>query len=282
MASPSKVCEQCGRLNAADEQICNRCGARFPGKVSGQIGHLGRALLGRDAPMVRFFLGLCVIVFAVTALGGDQVRLLGSPLASQSLRWGALHPILVWQEPWRLLSAVFVHLGILHLLMNMSALVSLGAGLERAFGSTRFVITFVGTGVFGFVVSTAWGLLGLGVLAQTAGASGGLFGLVGFEIGYLYRSGDSRWKQALMRSVIAMVLISLLFSANNAAHVGGGVAGMVLGYLSFKEHLWRRFASTWRVVAIAMVVASVVSIGLCYQSPAWRTVREIERQRSID
>lgn len=279
----SKVCEQCGRLNAADEQSCNRCGGRFPGKVESRVGDLARTVLGRDAPMVRFFVALCVVVFALTAFGGDEIRVLDSPLAYQSLRWGALHPMLVWNEPWRLVSAVFVHLGLLHLLMNMSALVSLGAGLERAFGSARLVITFVGTGIVGFVVSTAWGVFGFGPLAMTAGASGGLFGLVGFEVGYLYRSGDPRWKQALIRAVIGMVLIGLLMSVNNAAHAGGTLSGMVLGYLSYRERTWRKLELVWRALAAALVVLSIASIGLSYQSDTWRAVREAQRQNgSID
>ncbi len=231
--------------------------------------------------MVRFYLGLCVVVFILTAMGGGEFRLFSSPLMSQSLRWGALHPMLVGQEPWRLLSAVFVHLGLLHVLMNMSALVSLGAGIERAFGSTRFVITFVGTGIFGFVVSTAWTLWGPGVLAQTAGASGGLFGLACFEVGLLYRARDPRWKQALMRMVIAAVLIGFLFSANNAAHAGGGIAGMVVGYLSYRERAWRRFDGVWRAVAVVMVVASLASIALSYFSDTWRVVRAVEIQRGL-
>lgn len=226
--------------------------------------------------MVRFFIGLCVLVYTMTAFGGGQVRLLSSPLPSQSLRWGALDPLLVWQEPWRLVSAVYVHLGLLHLFMNMSALVSLGAGLERAFGSTRFVITFVGTAIFGFVVSTGWELWGLGPLARTAGASGGLFGLVGFEVGYLYRARDPRWKQALGRAVIGAVLIALLMPANNAAHVGGAVGGLVMGYASFREALWRRFSQAWRLLAVLLTLGSLSSLVLANMSLVWKVQRAVE------
>jgi rhomboid protease GluP len=278
VSPPSKVCEHCGRLNAADEVNCTRCGTRFPSKVEGKLAHLGRSILGTDTPMVRFYLVLCVAVYLLMMFGGDKVSFFGGPIGSQMLRWGALHPVLALQEPWRILSAVFVHLSILHILMNMSALVSLGAGLERAFGSTRFVITFVGTGIFGFLVSTAWALFGPGAMALTAGASGGLFGLFCFEVGFLYRAGDERWKQALMRVVIAGVIIGLLMSANNAAHAGGGVGGIVMGYLSYRERMWRRFERFWRVLAGVLVVASVASIALCHVSDVWRVEREFERQ----
>src|SRR5690606_29690290 len=156
--------------------------------------------------------------------------ILAPPLMSEAFRWGALHPALVADEPWRLLSAMFVHFGILHLGMNMSALLALGRGLEQALGSTRFVIVFVATGLMGFVASTAWSISGPGAMVTTAGASGGLFGLVGFEVGYLYRSRDPRWKSALTRALVIGVLIGFFFPVNNAAHGAGAVLGGALGY----------------------------------------------------
>jgi rhomboid protease GluP len=273
----SKVCEQCGRLNAGSEQKCNRCGARFPGQLEGRALGIGRALLGRDAPMVRFFIALCVIVFGLMVVGsGFEVS--GPSLLSQSLRWGALHPLLVWSEPWRLVSAVFVHLGVLHLLMNMGALASWGAALERTLGSPRFVITFVGTGIVGFVVSVAWSLFGYGAFALTAGASGGLFGLMSFDVGYLYKAGDPGWKQALIRAVVFTVLMGLIASVNNAAHIGGGVAGAVFGYFSYNERVWREFGRFWKLVAATLVVLSLVSIGLGPQSATWRAHQAAQRQ----
>src|SRR5690606_7603647 len=228
----------------------------------------------KETPMVRFFVALCVIIFALTSLTGPGFDIFGPVLQTQYLRWGALHPILVWSEPWRLLSAVFVHFGVLHLLMNMGALVSWGSALERTFGSARFVITFVGTGIFGFVVSVAWSLLGSGVLALTAGASGGLFGLMCFEVGYLLRARDPAWKQALIRAVVFIVIIGLLASVNNAAHIGGGVAGAGFGYLSYRERMWRKFDRFWKALAAALVILSLVSIGLSHQSPIWRAQRQ--------
>lgn len=246
------------------------------------MGHVMRAVWGRDTPMVRLFLVLCVVVFALTSFTGDGFAFL-RVLQNQSLRWGALHPVLIWIEPWRLLSAVFVHLGALHLLMNMGALVSLGAPLERTFGSARFVITFVGTGIIGFIVSVAWSIFGFGAFALTAGASGGLFGLMCFEVGYLYRAGDPAWKQGLIRAVVFTVLIGLLASVNNAAHIGGGVAGAVFGYFSYRERVWRAFDRFWKLLAAVLVVLSLVSIVLSYRSPIWRAQREAQRQNgSID
>jgi rhomboid protease GluP len=238
--------------------------------------------------MVRFFIALCVILFVLTSFDGSRLDFFGGVTGGQSLRWGALHPVLVWSEPWRLLSAVFVHLGFLHLLMNMGALASWGGAIERTQGSARFVITFVGTGIIGFVASVVWSIFGFGALALTAGASGGLFGLMCFEVGYLYKAHDPAWKQAMIRSVVFTVLMAILasmggFSVNNAAHIGGGVAGAIVGYFSYHERMWRDFGRFWSALAGLLVLLSLVSIGLSHQSPSSRAIRDAQRQNgSID
>jgi rhomboid protease GluP len=231
--------------------------------------------------MVLLFVGMCTVVFLCNTFAGGQLWLFETPPTSELLRWGLLHPALVRSEPWRLMSAVFVHLGFLHMLMNMSALISLGVGIERSLGSVRLALVFLSTGVLGFVASTAWGFWGLGALAPTAGASGGLFGLVGFQVGYLYRAKDPLWKQALMRAVIGAAILGFLMPVNNAAHAGGGVVGMVWGYLSYKETMWRRYAWFWRALATSLVGLAVLSIGLCHVSDVWRVTRTMEVHRGV-
>lgn len=228
--------------------------------------------------MVGFFLALCVIVFGFTSYNGSGFTFFGAALQGPCLRWGALHPILVWNEPWRLLSAVFVHFGLMHLLMNMGALIAWGAPLERTLGSARFVITFVSTGVVGFVVSVAWSILGFGGMGLTAGASGGLFGLMSFEVGYLYKARNPAWKQALIRALLFTVFLGLMASINTAAHVGGGVAGALVGYVSYRERIWREYDRLWRGVAAILVLLSLASIALSHLSPTARAHRQARHQ----
>lgn len=281
VSPPSKVCERCGRLNSLSESVCTRCGQRFPSPAFAALSRAVESVLGREAPMVRFYLGVCGIVYVFTAFAAGGFRILQPPLMSEAFRWGALHPALVIEEPWRLLSAMFVHFGILHLGMNMSALVALGRGLEQALGSTRFVLTFVGTGIAGFVASAAWSVLGPGAMVTTAGASGGLFGLVGFEIGYAYRGRDPRWKSALTRALVIGVLLGVFFPVNNAAHAVGGLLGAAMGYWSFKEGIWRKYAAFWSALAAIFVVASLLSIVLCHTSDVWRGLRASEIQQGL-
>jgi rhomboid protease GluP len=280
VSSPSKVCAQCGRLCAKEDVRCSRCGERFPGKLGAFFSQLGPEFT-QGAPMVTLYVAICSVVFVCISFAGGKLWLFSNPPTSELLRWGLLHPLLVWSEPWRLMSAVFVHLGVLHMLMNMSALVSLGVGIERSLGSVRFALVFLSTGVLGFVASTAWGYWGLGALAPTAGASGGLFGLVGFEVGYLYRARDPRWKQALTRAVIGAAILGFLMPVNNAAHAGGGLVGMLWGYWSYKETMWRRYAWFWRALAGGLVGLSLLSIVLCHVSDVWRGTRAAEMSRGM-
>jgi rhomboid protease GluP len=96
----------------------------------------------------------------------------------------------------------------------------------------------------------------------TAGASGGLFGLVGTLIGYLYARRDPIWKKFLVRIAILAAIFAIALPVNNAAHVGGFAAGLPMGYLAYKEtRPWKR-AAVMRLLAGVLVVLSLLSVGL--------------------
>jgi membrane associated rhomboid family serine protease len=181
---------------------------------------------------------------------------------------------------------MFFHFGALHIILNMLALWDFGRALEQRVGSTRLVITFVLTGVVGFIVSDYWYALRLaGQLAPTAGASGGLFGLVGSLIGYLFARRDPAWKTFLLHVTVFTVVVAILpLPINNAAHIGGFVTGAPLGYAFFKEHRPWRHTPVLIPIAALFVLASVASIVLSQRSPEWRLEhqREIERETVLD
>ena len=117
--------------------------------------------------MTRLFVGSCFVVFFWSALdagilnvfareGGIESLLLGGPTQWEKVRWGALSVRLVSTEPWRLLSATYVHFGLLHVGFNMLAIVSLGKALEPQLGPARYVVTLIGTAVIGFIASHLW------------------------------------------------------------------------------------------------------------------------------
>jgi membrane associated rhomboid family serine protease len=234
--------------------------------------------------MTRLFVGGCILVFVWSALdagllnlfdreGGIEALLLGGRTSWEKLRWGALATQLVSTEPWRLLSATFVHFGLLHVGFNMLAIISLGRALEPQLGPARYIVTLLGTALFGFVTSHVWHTQVSPFHGLTAGASGGVLGLAGALIGYLYARGNPAWKQIGAQVVLYAVLFAVMLPVNNAAHAGGLLSGLPLGYLFCKERRRHRHAWAFRWLAGAFIAASVASIVLSHTSDVWRAER---------
>lgn len=281
MASGSSICPHCGGLNSIDEKTCFRCGQRLPGPVGRAAGDLLTSLLGRDFPLTKLFVILCVLVFIPIALKSSPLPMLGGARTSEVMRWGAWESGFVRHEPFRYLSAVFVHLGVLHILFNMMALTDFGRLLEQRLGWGRFAVLFVTTGILGFVISDYWHEF-TGVLVRTAGASGSLFGLVGALIGHMYAARDPAWKQFLMRVIVYAAIFAFAMPVNNSAHVGGFVVGFPLGYAFYKERSPHKRNKLFNAIGVVLVLASFVSIGLSLRSPRWREVKRQELLMGID
>lgn len=291
MAHSSRVCPKCGGLNGAEERVCYRCGQRLPGPLASGLLDTFYSALGREAPLTRLFLGMCAIEFVLMAVTGKSASLLGGVRISEGLRWGAMPsdvtsallglPPVSHAEPWRYLSATFVHFGLLHIVFNGMALWDLGRVVEQRLGSGRFAVIFLGTSIAGFVVSDFW-YAPRQEPAFTGGASAGLFGLVGVLVGYLYAARDPAWKQFLTRVVIYAVIFAIAWPVNNAAHIGGALTGLPLGYLFYKEKRpWKR-ALWFNALAGILVLASFASVALSLRSPYWQRAKQAEIQAGIE
>lgn len=253
-----------------------------------------RAMGGAEFPATRTILALVLIVFALCVLV-DRRLPLGIPItdllppsfrASTLVRFGALGDLgvpvaggvatmaLGAHEPYRLLAAVFVHMGLLHVGMNMLVFVGMGRQLEAHLGSARFAVLFLGSGILGFVASEYW----YEDSPLTAGASGGVFGQIGALVGILYARRHPDWKRELARQVIYAALLALAFPVNNAAHLGGLVAGAGFGFLFEKERRATLSTALLGGLAVLLLCGSVVSVVLSSRSEAGPIVREIERR----
>ncbi len=279
MSRGSKICPECGALNSLDQQTCVRCQTPFPGPLGATLRTLVERVLGRELPMTKLFVGMCGLVFAFLTLDTHQLSIMGSDVYWSALRWGALAPLLGLSEPWRMLSATYVHFGILHIVFNMMATIDLGKLLERLIGSSRFMVALLSSALVGFVVSEVWSLNFGPLRSITGGASGGIFGLGGVLIGYLYARRDPAWKQIGIRIAVYAALFAVVFPVNNAAHIGGFVAGAPLGYIFYKEaRPWRRHA-LFRTLAGILIVGSIVSVVLSERSPVWEAQRAVDLRR---
>ncbi len=173
---------------------------------------------------IIWFLAMCVTSF--DALWSPKTKLL--------LEWGAnLAPLTLTDEPWRILSACFVHIGLTHLILNMAVLWLMGKICERLFGHVRFLVIYLLSGASGFLLSM---LINPAVTA--AGASGAILGLMGAQLSFVYTHrheiGEEYFKRTLKGLIvylIASTIFGLTNNADHAGHFGGVLAGCLFGFL---------------------------------------------------
>lgn len=185
----------------------------------------------RRAPVT---LGLLVInsaVFVIMLLAGAG---LWHTSNSVQLAWGAnFGPATQDGQWWRLLSAMFLHFGVVHLALNMWALWDVGRLVERLYGRPRFLLLYLASGAIGNLLS----LVVQGNQAVSGGASGAIFSLYGALLVFLWRErrhverGEFRWffAAASAFSLFALVMGQVVPGIDNAAHIGGLLAGALLG-----------------------------------------------------
>ncbi|WP_438028735.1 rhomboid family intramembrane serine protease [Sorangium sp. So ce233] len=277
-------CARCGALNGRDFDRCIRCGAPLLAPAVHAAPARGR-LDGRSLLATKILAGLTAFVFVgqMVAAHGRGLGLLSAWDASNYLRFGALLILPGASfEPFRLLSAVFVHMGVLHFAMNMMTLGMLARAAEPAVGSARFAITYVITGLFGFAASAAWNILVQPEVVCTAGASGAVFGVMGLLLGWLVRRRDPRWKDLALQAVFYIVLFGFVVNAsntgiriNNAAHIGGLISGALLGAI-YAVPGRRRYEGVVNAGALAGVLACVAALALAQRSPVWRAAESLE------
>jgi membrane associated rhomboid family serine protease len=174
-------------------------------------------------------------------------------------------PILARHEPWRWLTSMFDHLGLMHLAMNMICLWMLGVFLEPALGRWRFTALYLLSGLGGGTAILAWtamGGLSLDWFGLSAGASGAVFGLFGATVWVMRRLGGN------LRGILVVLGINLVFTVANTAtvawqaHIGGLLVGLALGavYAYAPRARARLFSLLGTAGAVVVVVGVYLAI----------------------
>ena len=172
-----------------------------------------------------------IAVFILMVISGAGFL---QPENASLIAWGANYtPLTLGGEWWRLIPNTFVHIGILHLLFNMYAFMFIGMLLEPLLGKLRFVVAYLLTGVLASLTSLWWHDITI-----SAGASGAIFGMYGVFLAMLTTNFiEKSRRKPLLTSIGIFVVYNLAYGAkgniDNAAHIGGLISGIVIGYLYF-------------------------------------------------
>jgi len=261
------MCQVCRGLIEASARSCPLCGresvpaARISSDSLTNSGNFFSLII------LTINIVLFVLMSIVEVRNGGSGEAFIKSASNEVLRdFGGLVPSLVHSgQWWRLVTFNFLHIGLMHLMFNSSALFSIGPQVEGIFGSQKFVFAYVGTGTASAFASYLF------LPNDSAGASGAIFGLIGLMAVYGYRLGGS-FGRAVMKQMLIWAGIGIMFGffigANNVAHIGGLVAGAALGFvLEPDAPTAAKSASLWNLAAIgciALVAVSFVMAGRSY------------------
>jgi rhomboid protease GluP len=232
ISAPMRMCPACRTLMPRAERRCPACGASMRGVAGGGVARIA-GLLFPGAPSVTVLIvgaNVAISLFILVRWGGGGGGLFalfsppGEALYLLGAKWA---PAIVSGEVWRLVTANYLHGGLLHLFFNSYALLTLGPLVEEAFGWRKFFCLYTLSGVVGFATSCLWHPAVLSI-----GASGAIYGLLGFAVVYgRFRAGPSGRALAshLTQWLAYGLLMFLIPGIDSAAHVGGLAVGCLLG-----------------------------------------------------
>ena len=267
------MCPNCRAFITTSDRVCPYCNERV-GPKAAELRNPG-AILGGLIPHARFITTLLLVVNAgmyllTSAFPG------GASNPEVLFYLGAKEGAAIWQDHqwWRLITAGFLHGGLLHIMMNGWVLMDLGAQVEMVYGPARMIVLYVVTTAAGFLLSAIWSPV------LSIGASAALFGFIGAMIalgvanpssaGRMIKDLYTRWAiYGLAYGFIPVVLgwfgIRLGFGLDNAAHIGGLASGFCIGYIAgIPAHSSYAREQLWRIAAGFAILLTLVSFVLVY------------------
>jgi rhomboid protease GluP len=259
--SGSMVCPNCGKLIGVGEERCPFCGAWRPG-LFGFTPSIQR-FFGNRLDVIAFITAACVVLYALSLLL-QRPRIFGGGLEFLSPGNVALWRLgmtggVAWQEGWwwTLLTANYLHGGLLHIVFNVMWIRQLGTAVVDVYGPARAFTLFSIAGAAGFLLSNVAGA------PPTVGASASIFGLLAALIVYGRRVGSSMLTAQMWQWAIVMFALGFLMShVNNWAHAGGFAGGWVVAEAMGLSH--SREGRGVQLLALALLFATVAGFVLSF------------------
>jgi membrane associated rhomboid family serine protease len=210
-----------------------------------------RTFGGFAAPATVGLVAVNVLVYLVTVYQGEGIGLPGGKVFMDGALIGTA--IDAQGEWYRLVTAMFLHGSLLHLVFNMLALYWLGTVVEQALGTWRFLLLYFVSGIAG----SAGALALSSPSAVTVGASGAIYGIMGALLVLEYRATGSFAGQALGLIVVNLALTFAIPNISVGGHLGG-LAGGILGTFALAHFRYARPRSLGPALVVLIALASVV------------------------
>lgn len=269
------LCPSCRKLISSDEPRCPFCGQARPG-LWGLTTLFRRLGLRVDFPHIitlvcvaLFVTSLLLDLSAVFQVNGLMSLLSPSMKSSYLLGMTGYHWAFVEGRWWTLITAIYLHGGLLHIFFNVMWIRQLGPLVEELYGPFRLFVIFTVAGVVGFLFSTLIGAHYIGNFPRSSlGASGSIFGLLAAAIVYGRKVGSTLFtRQFLQWAVLLFVFGFIMSGVDNWAHAGGFVGGYAVSYLFSRSPGSREGLGTY-VAAGVCVVVTIAAFVLQFLSAA--------------
>lgn len=201
-----------------------------------------------------------------------QYALALSTDARMLISFGAKYnPLIIQGQVWRLITPVFLHVGLVHLLFNSYAIYVIAPQIERFFGTVRFLCIYLFSGAFGVLLSFVFNP------SVSAGASGAIFGLFGTQVVFFYRyrqsfgsRGQRQFQNTLSIIIFNLVMTFAVAGIDIWGHIGGLLTGIALGWCVMPRYVPimasdgpmlvdARTSRQWSVAALGM--AALLAVG---------------------
>ena len=272
--SKPRMCPHCRAFIDSKDKTCQYCGNALPitaatrlrrearmSMAGVQVGFTTIILLLINAAL---FVTSLILTIRLTGETGMLANIDGQVLLMMGGKFKLA--ILIYGEWWRLLTANFLHGNLMHLGFNMMALYNLGPIAEDIFGTSRFLVFYMATGFCGFVASTMWSD-GLSI-----GASASICGLIGALYGFGRRNFNSQLQSVTKRWIFVILIFGFLVpNIDNAAHLGGLVAGFACGYFCGTPGQDPGRELVWKRASIGVVTVAVTAFYFAYRNFALAT-----------
>ncbi|HEX6845516.1 MAG TPA: rhomboid family intramembrane serine protease [Chitinophagaceae bacterium] len=223
-------------------------------------------LSGSNLYVTYGIIAINVIVFVLMAINGAGIF---EPHALVHINWGSNYsPLTLSGDWWRLFTCIFIHFGIIHLVMNLYALYMAGVYLEPMLGKAKYIIAYLATGIFASLASLWWHSEGV----NSAGASGAIFGMYGVFLALLFTNLiPGQIRRSLLQSIGVFVVFNLIYGTkggiDNAAHLGGLLSGMVIGFIFYTLLKKEERGIKNNLALVAIMAAAVLSAWMYLTSP---------------